>query len=128
MQGAKCTFAHVQDFAFLHIKNVQVPRPNVFIMPFMQDAKSKILHICVHARFCFLAQQKCASNKTFCFYHPTSNVQSARSCKLAHSQGFAFLHNKICKDQDLITSSPPCMQGAKCKILHNCTCASVKFL
>ena len=50
-----CTFVHVQDFALLHIKNVQVPRPYVFIIPYMQAVKRTILHICTHARFCILA-------------------------------------------------------------------------
>ena len=56
---------------------------------------------------------------------PTCKVQSAKSCTFTHMQVPKFYQDPISRSYFYITSY---LQGAKCKILHICTHASIKFL
>ena len=56
---------------------------------------------------------------------PTRKVQSAKSCTFAHVQVPRSYQDLISRSYFYITSY---LQGAKCKILHICTRASIKFL
>ena len=56
---------------------------------------------------------------------PTRKVQSAKSCTFAHVQVPRSYQDLISRSYFYITSY---LQGAKCKILHICTHASIKFL
>ena len=55
----------------------------------------------------------------------TCKVQSTKSCTFAHVQVPRSYQDLISRSYFYITSY---LQGAKCKILHLCTHASIKFL
>ena len=82
----------MQDFAFLHIKNVHVPSHYVFSLPTckVQSARSWTF---AHARFCILAHRKCINTKTLCFSPPNLMCKVQDFANL-HVKDFAFLHIK----------------------------------
>ena len=149
MQGAKCKILNICTC-------VQVPRyyqdlisrSYFYITSYLQGAKCKILHICTRASIKFLSSPnfhiiltcKLQSARYCTFAHvqvlssyqdpissspPTCKVQSAKSCTFTHMQVPKFYQDPISRSYFYITSY---LQGAKCKILHICTQASIKFL
>ena len=74
---------HVQDFEFLHIENVQVPRHYVFSTPRCKGQSARSCTF-VCPRFYILAHKKCARTKSFCFFHSLHT-----RCKVQH---LAHLH------------------------------------
>ena len=76
------------------------------------------MHSCTRASIKFL------SSPNF-YIIPTYKVQSAKSCTFTHVQVPRSYQDLISRSYFYITSY---LQGAKCKILHICTRASIKFL
>ena len=120
MQSARsCTFAYMQDFAFLHIR-IYEDQDILFYNPLYTRCKAKDL---AHSHTCkILYSCTCASTKTLCFHPPLNarcNVQDLahlhickilqRSWTFAHVQVtilimILFLHHLLparCKVQDL---------------------------
>ena len=111
MQSAiPCTSAHVQV-----LSSYQDP---ISTSPYLRCAKCKILDICTRARIKFL------SRPNF-FITPYMQITSAKSCIYAHVQVPRYYQDLILRSYFYITSY---LQGAKCKILHICTRASIRFL
>ena len=111
---------HVQDFPFLHIKNVQVPRHYIFSLPTSKVISARSFTF-GHTRFYILAHPKCACTKTLCFFTHYRKMNIARFCIFACARFCILAHQKWLSTKTLriFTSH---MQGAKCKILHIYTC------
>ena len=113
---------HAQDFAFLQIKNVKVPRHYVISPPRckVQRARSctcKILHSCtsVMCKYCNIM-----------LFLPLDAWSKVQDLLHFHVQDFAFLHIKNVQVPRYHVFHPQ-MQGAKCKILNIFTSRILHF-